>query len=340
MTNFSGLDPFLIADLGIANSKGVEDTLEIVFPEENTPLGRAMNKFTWGQGVAVYSGDLKEYREWTALIKAFHRHEDISDPKELYQLEVGKLFAPQVLIADAPATMGMRDGFKDLAKAISLVVNQTRFDPGTNITFLVTVPQPNNDVAELINYDAALYAGNKSAHAKLTDPLQETNDFLGESDLQLTHSKLANYILDIMVNTQGDSDNTLATLRKEGDEVSTELSIGLQYLYYKLILNFIDCGSLYRSIPSNTRLGLIVSQVAYEWMLARGWENNYSTLYQGNGGPEATMGTYPCVPKSEDDGSTSAHAKVMHALKEKIWQKDPTSRPVAAAYVYASTLSI
>lgn len=297
------------------------------------------------RGVGVFSGSARERRFWSFALR---KYSSVIEQDEgnctVSSLTAVQAYNPSILMPVGTeeyikdmreAGFSMRTGASDLAKAVELLTKQTRIDEEENITFIVSMPEIPEHVVPLMEFDAALTAGNESAtalqaEAKSTlEAYFETNTEVGRKHVEKLYRRLDVY-LDEIISCEAPEDIP-AVLRDRGSQTSPHLTQGLEYLYYKRLLSFVDAGSGYRLVPEKVRIGLIVDETVYDSMLARGLSSPYATVQLW--GPEASLGCYATIPRNNNN--REAVGEKIHKLRDRAWPQDYVTPAVTAALLFA-----
>ncbi len=306
-------------------------------------------KFSWGtRGVGVFSGEsVAEGQFWNYYLRKLSSELQSQDGGSICSLTVPQMFNPSILMPKISeqtsidlheAGFALRTGVSDLAKAVQSVTSQTRPVETEPLSFIVSMPEISDHIMPLLQFETALTAGNKSAVRLRTTDAQEQRTYFatdtepGQRHVQDLQRRLRLFIDNIISNEA--PENIPGMLRRTGEQVSSDLALGLEYLYYHRLVNFIDAGSSYRTVPENVRIGLIVDGPVYDTLLARGLHNPYATVKRWD--PEANLGCYATIPYSEKHHSQVLDSKFGH-MQNFEWQHDPLTQSLTAALLFADS---
>lgn len=323
----------------------------------------AERQFCWSpKGVGIYSGrNDSEMRAWDYLLRRYADSIKHDDPSaQTLRLDVTRVISPsQLMPSEEEARMesfsalgfGFRTGKTDLATALTSIVKQTSLDIGALAldgkaypavrTFLLTMPQPPEDVAHCLQFEAAYTAKNPSAsdlHEKSLvrqyDALDvDRNEPEGDKLVKILHKRLKAFYDQCLIDYQ--PEEIPSKLNAIGLQTSRSLALGLQYLYYRRILDFVDIGSGYRNLHEGIRAGILAPPCYYDLMMAGADGYGYATLTTDGSGNEAALGGYAVPPTGNRELPDEVAISKIQQLKEAKWDRDPLSDAITAALLYA-----
>lgn len=310
-------------------------------------LRAAERSFCWGtHGVGVFSGTSgAETQFWTFMLQKFADTLQTEGQGAVAHLNVPQAFNPDLLMPSEDersiqemraAGFAFRTGASDLAKAVESVVSQTRIDETEPVTFIVTMPDIPDHIAPLMRFDAARAAGNETAARLQIASAQEQRDYFatdteaGSRHVRNLERRLKVFLDEII--SEEAPERVPNRLRQTGEQISPLLAQGLEYLYYRRLLAFVDAGSGYRIVPKNVRIGLVVDATVYDAMLLRGLSYPYATVKTWDS--EAALGCYATIPRNRENHGVAVGNKIA-TLRHGMWQEDPVTPAMTAALIFA-----
>lgn len=235
------------------------------------------------------------------------------------------------LIKDGFRRLGVlsrKDSAADIVGVMGMM-QEARFDLQETDVFIVQCPDmyTSEKFHDIAAFDRACLAGNVLA----TDLRKNSYDeLMCKMDWDKKHVRHLSQRLDRFVRGQmensADHEAILAALRHEGQQVSQDLAGALEYRYYQLLRDFINVGSVYRRLPDNTKVALIVDRDTLI-DLASGYKSGYSSVQEAK---DLGLGVYGF--------RTEPVADVLEQMKrsqEQVWEGDPAREMIRAGLLHA-----
>lgn len=305
---------------------------------EHQPSVEAKNSFEWSfRGVGLYvARSPEEQQDWARWIRKW------SDGCNLMELSVTELMSASNILPpcseNEQIAMDMLNGYEVLSRknvpnmdiiGVACMMADARVDSEETDVLLVNWPEEkrSDKVKEIEQFELACEVGNTSAREARKRANEALKDDIEDDDTSLAvlSTRLRSYIQK-KIDTIGDHESIVADLHTEGQQVSPVLAEALVYEYYESMLKFVDAGSLYRHLPSNTKIALVLDTGTFNNIMRN--RGGYSTIQeaQDNG-----IGIYGF---NSDNPVTDALDK-MRELRGVEWEVDPSYELRKASLIYA-----
>ena len=308
---------------------------------KNQPSAEAKNSFEFSQGgVGLYiARSPEEEQDWARWIRQWSESDDCN----LMEFSVTELMSASNIL---PPRDGIEEASIDLFDrcgvlsrknnpnidivGVACMMADARVDSEETDVLIVECPDiyVPGKFETIDHFKIACEFGNVSALEMQKRTNQNLKDDIESADVRLKYlsARLQKYIQE-KVNTIGDHESIISALRTEGRQTSPELADALEYEYYEHLRKFVDVGSVYRHIPPNVKIALIVGPSMFDKMTG-GYMSGYSTVQEVR---DLGIGTYDF--RSNDPITESMERR--KDLQNAMWRVDPEYEMRKAALIYA-----
>lgn len=305
---------------------------------EHQPSVEAKNSFEWSfRGVGLYvARSPEEQQDWARWIRKW------SDGCNLMELSVTELMSASNILPpcneNEQVAMDMLNGYEILSRknvpnmdiiGVACMMADARVDSEETDVLLVnwTEGKRSDKVKEIEQFELACEAGNTSAREARKRANEALKDDIEDdyTSLAVLSTRLRSYIQK-KIDTIGDHESIIANLRAEGQQISPELADALVCEYHEHMLKFVDAGSLYRHLPPNTKMALVLDVGVFDNIMRN--HGGYSTIQEAQDNGIGIHGF-------NSDNPVNDALNKMRELRDVAWEIDPSYELRKASLMYA-----